>query len=258
MICAKTGLRWCAPNVPKKRTYVSPPPGDINAEIEIFRKDEESAQQTFFAYLGVLDLIARRPEVHAAVNRNAMFWRTAHHAMLVSSLIGLGRIFDQDSAHNLDRLLAMTARSLETLGLDALRRRKEAFITLEQAADYVKEKREITAADVRQLRKEVDAWRKIYAPVYGEIRHHLAHNKGAAEVLDALLARTNIEEMKRMFGFLHALHEALRELHLNGRNPLPLSDVTFVLPPDPRPARRYHPGEKAHREAQDVLLSMLG
>jgi len=71
---------------------VPPPPGDIDAEIEIYRKDEESAQQVFFAYLGVRDLIARRPEGHAAVNRNAMFWLTAHHAILVSSLIGLGRL----------------------------------------------------------------------------------------------------------------------------------------------------------------------
>lgn len=60
-----------------------------------------------------------------------------------------------------------------------------------------------------------------------------------------------------MFGFLRALHEALRELHLNGGSPLPLPDVTFVLPPNPKPIRQYHPGEKASREAQDALLSML-
>jgi hypothetical protein len=64
--------------------------------------------------------------------------------------------------------------------------------------------------------------------------------------------------MKKMFAFLHALHETLRELHLNGRNPLPLPDVTFVLPADPKPGRQYHPGEKAYREAQAALLSMLG
>lgn len=255
---AKTGLNWCAPKVPRRKTHVPPPPGDIDAEIEIYRKDEESAQQTFFAYLGVRDLIADRPDVHAAINRNPMFWLTAHQAMLVSSLIGLGRIFDQDSAHNLDQLLTMAGRNLETLGRDALRRRKETVIPPEQAADYVKEKHEITAADVRRLRKEVDTWRKVYAPVYGEIRHHLAHNKGARQDLDALLARTNIEEVKKMFAFLHALHEALRELHLNGRNPLPLPKITFVLPPDPKPGRQYYPGEKAYREAQAALLLMLG
>jgi hypothetical protein len=106
----------------------------------------------------------------------------------------------------------MVGRNLTQLGRDALRQSKEQFITPEQAAEYVDDKHDVTAPDVRQLRKEVDAWR-IYAPVYGEIRHHLAHNKGATEDLDALLAKTNIEEMKKTFAFLHALHEALRELH---------------------------------------------
>jgi hypothetical protein len=238
-------------------TYTPPPPGDVDEEIEIFRKDEESAQQTFFAYIGIRDLIARRPDVHAAINRNAMFWLTTHRALFVSTFVGLGRIFDQDSAHNLDRLLSIVGRNIPELGRDALRQRKEQVISAEQAAGYVKEKHETTAPDVRALRKEVDQWRKIYAPVYGEIRHHLAHNKGATEDLDALLARTDIEEMKRMFGFLHALHEGLRELHLNGRNPLPLPEIVFVLPPDPKPQRQYHPGEKAFREAQAGLLSML-
>jgi len=238
-------------------TYTPPPPGDVDEEIEIFRKDEESAQQTFFAYIGIRDLIARRPDVHAAINRNAMFWLTTHRALFVSTFVGLGRIFDQDSAHNLDRLLSIVGRNIPELGRDALRQRKEQVISAEQAAEYVKEKHETTAPDVRALRKEVDQWRKIYAPVYGEIRHHLAHNKGATEDLDALLARTDIEEMKRMFGFLHALHEGLRELHLNGRNPLPLLKIVFVLPPDPKPQRQYHPGEKAFREAQAALLSML-
>jgi hypothetical protein len=35
-ICATTDLSWCAPKVPEKRAYVPPPPGDIDAEIEIY------------------------------------------------------------------------------------------------------------------------------------------------------------------------------------------------------------------------------
>jgi hypothetical protein len=256
-ICAALGLGWCAPKMPKKRTYVPPPPGDIDEEIEIYRHDEEPAQQAFFAHLGMNDLLAKRPDVLAMVNHNSMFWKGTDKALFVSTFIGLGRIFDQDSAHNLDRLLTMVGRNLPELSREALRRRKEEVITPEQAAEYVKEKHDATAADVRALRKEVDAWRKVYAPVYGEIRHHLAHNKGQRQDLTALLAQTNIEEMKRMFGFLHSLHEALRELHLNGRSPLPLPEVKFVLPPDPKPQRQYHPGEKAYREAQAALLSML-
>jgi hypothetical protein len=156
-------------------------------------------------------------------------------------------MFDQQLAHNVNLLLRMVERNLPTLNRDALRDRKAKVITPEQAADYVASKHEMTIDDVRALRKEVADWRRIYEPVYRHIRDHLAHNKKGVSDLDALLAMTNVEEMKRMFGFFHALHEGLVELYLNGRNPLPLPDVTFVLPPEPKPQRQYHPGEKAHR-----------
>jgi hypothetical protein len=253
-ILASLGLAWCAPKMPEKKSYVPPTPPDIQEEIDIFRKEEESAQQTFFAYIGIRDLLSKRPDVLAAVNRNSMFWLTTNHALFVSTFIWLGRIFDTKSAHNVGLLLKAVEQNLTELDREALRKRKEEFITPAQAADYVKEKHDTAIDDVRELRKQVREWRKIYEPVYGEVRDHLAHNKGAKDELDALLARTDIDEMKRMFAFLHGLHEALIELYLNGRNPLPLPDVTF----NPPPARPRHPGDKAYAEAQASLLSMVG
>jgi hypothetical protein len=253
-ICRVVGLRWCAPKMPENKLYVPPTPPDVQEEIEIFRKEEEAAQQTFFAYLGIRDLLVKRPDVLAAVNRNSMFWLTTNHALFVSTFIWLGRIFDQKSAHNIDLLLKAVEQNLPELGRDALRKRKEEVITPQQAADYVKDRHDTVIDDVRELRKQVKAWRKIYEPVYGEVRDHLAHNKQGVSEIDPFLAKTNIDEMKRMFGFLHALHEALIELYLNGRNPLPLPDVTF----NPPPARPLHPGDKAYAEAQASLLSMVG
>jgi hypothetical protein len=233
-------------------------PDDLRGEIEIFRKDEEAAQQFLFAYLGIRAITAERPDVLAAVNRTAMFWITSRESLLISTFIWLGRVFDQRSAHNVDLLLKMVERNLPALNREALRQRKEKVITPEQAAEYVKQKHETTIDDVRTLKKEVRAWRKVYEPIYQPIRHHFAHNKVTDPAdLAALMSKTNIDEMKRMFGFLHALHEGLVELYLNGRNPLPLPDITFVLPPDPKPQRQHHPGETAYREAQAALLSLL-
>jgi hypothetical protein len=84
-ICGFVGLRWCALKMPEKKPYVPPTPPDVQEEIEIFRMEEEAAQQTFFAYLGIRDLLAERPDVLAAVNRNSMFWLTTNHALLVST-----------------------------------------------------------------------------------------------------------------------------------------------------------------------------
>lgn len=131
-----------------------------------------------------------------------MFWLTTNHALFVSTFIWLGRIFDTKSAHNVGLLLKAVEQNLPELDREALRKRKEEFITPAQAADYVKEKHDTAIDDVRELRKQVREWRKIYEPVYGEVRDHLAHNKGAKGELDALLARTNIDEMKRLFAFL--------------------------------------------------------
>ena len=136
---------------------------DVDDEIEIYRHDEEPAQQAFFAYLGVRDLIAQRPDVHAAVNRNAMFWLTTHRAMFVSTFVGLGRrIFDQ-SAHE----SRSAARHGRPQSAGARQRRpapaQGAVISAEQAAEYVEGKHESTAPDLRTLREEVDRWRRVYA-----------------------------------------------------------------------------------------------
>jgi hypothetical protein len=230
----------------------------LDREIEIFRKEEEEAQQSLFAYIGVRTLLAERPDLVEMVNRNSMYWITSQHALLVNAFIALGRVFDQTSNHNVDLLLKMVETNLSTLNRDALRERKEQVISADQAAEYVLDKHATTIEDVRGMRSEVKKWRKIYEATYRPVRHNFAHKRTAnIEEVNALLAKTNIDEMKAMLGFLHSLHEGLRELYLNGRNPLPLPEILFVLPPAPRPQREYHPGEKAYREAQAVLLSMI-
>jgi hypothetical protein len=231
---------------------------ELDREIEIFRKEEEEAQQSLFAYLGIRTLLAERRDVLEMVNRNSMYWITSQHALLVNAFIALGRVFDQSSSHNIDLLLKMVETNLPTLNRDALRERKQQVISADQAAAYVLDKHATTIEDVRAMRTEVKKWRKIYEAIYKPIRHNFAHKKTAdIEEVNALLAKANIDEMKAMLGFLHSLHEALRELHLNGRNPLPLPDVAFVLAPASKPQRQYHPGEKAYREAQAILLSMM-
>jgi hypothetical protein len=56
---------------------------------------------------------------------------------------------------------------------------------------------------------------------YRDIRHKVFAHKATADMteINGMFAKTNIEEMKALFGFLHALHEALWELFNNGRKP---------------------------------------
>jgi len=231
---------------------------EFEIELEIFRKEEESAQQFFFSYLSVRLLAARNTKVLSTMNENPLFWITAHYSMLVAAFVALGRIFDQGSKHNLDSLMGLVSRNMSIFSLEALRARKEASISAAEAAQYIIGKHALTSDDVKRLRKQIDIRRGIYEHRYRDIRHKVFAHKATADVteIEAMYAKTNIEEMKSLFGFLQALYDALWEAFHNGRKP----DVTpyqFDLS-KPLPRRRsLRPGETVFYEGQTALLSML-
>lgn len=223
-------------------------------ELEIFRTDEEAAQQAFFCWLSFRHGMVTDKEIHRAVNVSELFWRTTHHAMLLSAFITLGRTFDQDSHHNLDRLVDIFARDVPAFSKDALRKRKELVLSATDAATYVEGKHELTADDVRLIKKQIAVRRSIYQERYRAIRDQFAHH-GLPDLAERgeLFAKTNIEEMKDLFGFLHALHSALWEAFQNGFAPI-VKTYKFVLPPTPATAgRRLAPGERVFREGVKMM-----
>jgi hypothetical protein len=194
------------------------------------------------------------------MNRTPLFWVTTHHAMLLSAIVALGRIFDQDSKHNIDCLMATTSNNLALFSKSTLAARKEAAgLTKQQAAAFVADKYELTARDVRALRKQIAEWRRLYESGYREIRHRVFAHKDVSDVDETheLCAKTSVDELKALFAFLSALYTALCELFYNGRQP-ELAFREFVLPPDSAVAgRQMSPGEKVYRECHVVLMSLL-
>src|SRR5215469_8922436 len=141
----------------------APAPITVEGELEIFRTEEEVAQQYFFSYLSVRSLAVANPAVLKMMNENPLFWITTHHAMLLSAFIALGRIFDQQSKHNIDTLINAFSNNLAVFSRPALAHRKQAAgLTQTDAAAYVADKHELNAADVRHMRKAVASWRRIY------------------------------------------------------------------------------------------------
>jgi len=139
------------------------------------------------------------------------------------------------------------------------RGRKEAHgVSASDAAEYVKGKYELTPTDIRAMGKAVSHWRGVYEARYRDIRHGVFAHKGLDRAaVNDLMEKTNVDEMKEMFGFLHALHLSLQELYLNGRKP-DLTPATFVLPPTARPiGDSMKAGERVYRDGYDVLFGML-
>jgi hypothetical protein len=77
-------------------------------------------------------------------------------------------------------------------------------------------------ADSRGLRAEVAKRRRVYEERFGDVRDKIFAHKELSDrdEMNALLAGATIDELNSLFGFLHALHEALWGLLVNGRRPI--------------------------------------
>lgn len=229
-------------------------------ELETFRGEEETAQQMFFAWLSLRTTAASNADVLRMLNTAPLFWINAQHSMLVTAFVTLGRIFDQESKHNVDRLMAIVSENLSIFSIDALRARKVADgISTEDAARYIVDKHALTSNDIRTLRKQIDVRRRIYEERYRDIRHKVFAHKATDNVaeIDEMFAKTNIEEMKGVFGFLHAFHDALWKQFHNGQKPN-MMPYKFTVPPDSSTRENsLSPGERIFRAGQAALFSML-
>jgi hypothetical protein len=193
-------------------------------ELEVFRTEAESGIQFFYAYLAVHAVAEHHQSVYQLLNKAPLFWNTSLGALQTAAFIALGRVFDQKSTHNLDRLLRVAQDNPQIFSKAALGRRKQGTNPAppEWLEDYLSDAYEPTPQDFRRLRSHVQKWRKIYVSNYRDLRHKLFAHKEVSDraETDALLAKTDIRELQRMFAFLGALHEALWELFFNGRRPV--------------------------------------
>jgi hypothetical protein len=116
-------------------------------------------------------------------------------------------------------LLRLGSNHLDIFSRAALKERKvREGLDPEFAATYPSDKYEPTAKDFRALRSEVDKRRRLYVARFRDVRNKIYAHKELSDhaAMNALLAKATINELKAIFGFLHALHEALWELITDG------------------------------------------
>jgi hypothetical protein len=101
-------------------------PSNFEHELEMFRTEEESAQQYFFGFLSLQLIPYKNLDVLRQMNETSTFWTTTRYALLMSAFVVLGRIFDQDqkSLHNIDKLLTAASNEIGTLSKAGLAQRR--------------------------------------------------------------------------------------------------------------------------------------
>ena len=118
-------------------------------------------------------------QVSDRLNTAPLFWNSCLGALQTAAFIVLGRIFDQDSVHNLDRLLRMAQENSQIFSKAALAQRKHAGSGKrpEWLDDYLRTAYEPTPKDFRRLRTYVKRRRRIYEANYRDIRHKFFAHK---------------------------------------------------------------------------------
>ena len=193
-------------------------------EIEVFRTEVDSCIQFFYTYLAINSVLSKNKQALKIVNRTPLFWNTNRGALKTSFFIALGRIFDQKSEHNVDRLLLVAQKHLDIFSAEALevRKREGSANADEWISGYMKDIYIPTADDFKRLRRYVGKYRKIYEKTCRDIRHKIYAHKELSNQDDVhkLFARTNIREIQKLLTSLNRLHEALWQLFHNGRKPI--------------------------------------
>jgi hypothetical protein len=193
-------------------------------ELDVFRTEVETTVQYFYGYLAIHAAAGEARVVHHLLNSAPLFWNTNLGALQTATFVTLGRIFDQNSAHNVSRLLRIAQDNPGIFSKAALGRRKLGTNATPPSwlSDYLKDAHVPTAADFQRLQRYVSKQRKIYTAKYQPLRHKVfAHREiSDAAAVSALFAQTNIREMQRMLGLLMSLYEALWQLFVNGRKPV--------------------------------------
>src|ERR1700722_4395218 len=103
-----------------------PDPNEFENELNIFRSEHEWAQRYFFLYVSLRRTAFLNLAVLKSLNATPLFWSTVESATLLATFISLGRIFDQTSDHNLDRLIGTASKQIATFSKEALAARRRA------------------------------------------------------------------------------------------------------------------------------------
>lgn len=188
--------------------------------LEAYRSDVESGLLFLQANIAANEAALRSQTLRDSLGQAALFWNAMQSGTQQSAIIALGRIFDQKSGHNLDRLLKIASSDREVFEAESLRCRKiETGLDPEAARKYVQEYELDTAGEFRRLRRYSKKYRAIYERKFKPARNRVYAHSDVVEELEvsALFVDADIPTLLRTFAFLSQVHSNLWDLFHNGR-----------------------------------------
>jgi len=189
-------------------------------ELLVFENEVHEAMRCFYIWRTLKKAAPKSRKLLNQLNRNIEFWKTVDNSVQSNSLIVLGRIFDKDETHNVERLLNLAKSYSAIFSKAAFRRRKEKQNPNAShiVDDLMKRVKEPTGADFRQLEEFVAARRRVYNKCYRKIRDKRYAHRERVD-LSGVYALTNTTELSKLLTDLTKLHDELWHWYHNGIKP---------------------------------------
>jgi hypothetical protein len=200
------------------------PDYSFEKQLENLRRESSDIANYVYAEMAIDYAASKSKKLLNRLNRTPTFWCTCQSALQSAGYIALGRVFDIKSPYNVGALLEAMEKNLPLFEKEALATRKRKLCEVEPVwlPDYLLTVYVPTTSDVFRLRASVARYRLIYERAIMPVRHqYLAHRQAhETNKVEQLFAKGKLDELRRLSTFLIRLHDALRELFLNGRKPV--------------------------------------
>ena len=196
---------------------------EFNELLNLAREEVEIATESFYTYIEIHNQLSSNDSLYRILNRNPSFWNIILHALQNTFIITLGRIFDDlPSSHSIHKVINNCLAHLELFSKAALAKRKMKNGNKPDWLDkYLSNAFEPSVDDLRVFKKELSKHRKVFDPVYKDIRNKVvAHTefKDSRQISD-LFSGTQIGEIEKILYGLHDILDAIWELMQNGKEP---------------------------------------
>jgi hypothetical protein len=192
-------------------------------QLSSFENEARNAARYVYADLAIQHAASKSERLLDRLNDTPTFWLSVLAAFQTAAYISLGRIFDNKSRYNINRLISTAELNIALFTRAALAERKREG----QATDppwltsYLDDAYYPNSSDFSRLKKKVAEHRLLYEKAVKPARdRYIAHRvEHGHEEMASLFGRGKIKDLWRLTMFLQQLHTVLWELFHNGKKP---------------------------------------
>jgi hypothetical protein len=205
------------------------------------------AARTWHHHVHLNNRAAEDPAILEALNKAPRYWLDQRYAAVQTTIIFLGKIFDNDArAHNVDKTLKAAHDEKDHFSKPELRKRKvESGGEFEGLDEYVENATEPGSEDFKAISAEAKKakviWERI-KPLRDKIYAH--HEILSDAERKALYEAVKNDDITEILQILLNISEALWQIENNGRKPDFSSNCTQSI-------------EWAKKDVEDLIASLL-